>query len=362
MRNITTDEVEVSDDDLTREEAEQILEFESRNGKLSDAVGGRASFPGAKSGEPMQSLKTKAGMSSAIVNTVAGMDKLTLAKVLNFVNSTGASGEKVSPMQKNSKISQPARVTKEDIDVTDDIAAMFSDASDISDEFKEKAADIFHTAVVAIVNEKLKELGENAESDLETTTDQISEDLVTKVDSYLDYVVEQWMEQNKLAIASGIRNEISESFMLGLKKVFEEHYVNIPEDSVDVVDQLGTKNDNLESALNAEISDTVELRKEIEAWKRATIIKEHSEGLSDLQSEKLAKLAEATTYSSDEDFNDRIQNLKESYFDNNRSSTKSMANRMLDEETHNGDDQEEEKVVPVNMRSYVAAIGRGVKK
>lgn len=359
MRNITTDEVL---DDLTEEEVKLLeLESSSGNGKLADAVGGRATFPGAKPGEPMPSLKTKAGMSSAIVSTVAGMDKLTLAKVLNFVNSTGASGEKVSPMQKNSKISQPARVTKEDIDVTDDIEAMFSNASDISDEFKEKAADIFHTAVVAIVNEKLKELGENAESDLEATTDQIGEDLVTKVDSYLDYVVEQWMEQNKLAIESGIRNEISESFMLGLKKVFEDHYVNIPEESIDVVDQLGTKNNELEAALNAEINETVELRKEIEAWKRAAIIKEHAKGLSDLQVEKLAKLAEATTYSSDEDFDNRIQDLKESYF-NNKSSTKSMANRMLDEETHNGDDQEEERVVPVNMRSYVAAINRGVKK
>lgn len=269
----------------------------------------------------------------------------------------GADGENEQPKQGSSEINQP-QVTKEDIDVGEDLAAMFNGV-DLSDEFKVRAQDIFETAIVSIVNKKLAELGKESEIELRAVAESINDDMVEKVDSYLDYVIEQWIEENRLAVTSGLRTEIAESLLEGIKKVFEENYVTVPEGKVDLVDELSAKVEELEDALSSEIHENVGLREEVEQWKRSKIVGEFAEGLSDAQVEKLRSLSEVVEYENDEQFSDKIAGLRDSYFTVKTPAPISQARVMLDEQV----EQTEDKPQPTgHMAGYVAAIARTIKK
>ena len=277
---------------------------------------------------------------------------------VNGSKGPGAEGEKDRPKQGSSEVKQPPQVTKEDIDVGEDLAAMFNGA-DLSDDFKSKAKDIFETAIVSIVNAKLAEMAEEAEVEIRAVAESINDDVVTKVDSYLDYVVEQWLDENKLAVTSGIRTEIAESLLDGIKRVFEENYVSVPEEKADLVDELATKVEELEDALSTEIHENVGLREEIERFKRGSIVAEAAEGLTDTQVEKLRGLSEAVEYESDEQFAEKIAELRESYF-TTKQVTETSRRVMLDEQVE--DSAEEKAPVTGPMAGYVAAISRSIKK
>jgi hypothetical protein len=270
----------------------------------------------------------------------------------------GADGEKTQPMQGTSKIKQPPQVTKEDVDVSADLEAIFN-GLDLTDDFKSRAKNVFETAVVSIVNAKLSEMSEESEVELRAIAESINDDLVEKIDSYLDYVVEQWMEDNTLAVTSGLRTEIAESLIDGIKRVFEENYVTVPEDRVDIVDELATKVEELEDALSNEIHENVSLREEVERWQRDKIVSDMAEGLSDSQVEKLRSLSEAVEYETKEQFAEKVEELRESYFTEKKLTGTKPERVMLDEQV----EIEEEKPQPVGqMAGYVAAISRTIKK
>ena len=255
------------------------------------------------------------------------------------------------------KAKAKAKVTKEDLDISTDLEAVFN-GIDLSDEFKAKAKDIFETAVITLVNAKLAEMTELSEVELQTVTESIHIDMVEKIDSYLDYVVEQWIEENCLVINSGLRTEIAESLIDGIKRVFEENYVSVPEDRVDLVDELATKVEELEDALSNEIHENVSLREEVERWHRDKIVSEIAEGLSDTQTEKLRSLSESVEFETNDQFVEKIENLRESYFTEKKAAAKSE-HQMLDEQF----EIVEEKPQPIGqMAGYVAAISRSIKK
>ena len=205
--------------------------------------------------------------------------------------------------------------TKEkDIDVKEHVDALVAGNTDLSEEFKTKAATIFETAIKS----KVKEIAEEMEADynkkFESETSSTKAELVEKVDSYLSYVVEEWMKENELALERGIKGEIAEDFISGLKKLFEDHYINVPDEKYNVLEDQASKIETLEKKLNESIEKNVELSKSANKYKAAEILDETSKDLTDTAKEKFNKLAEEVDYSTEADFRAKIAIIKESYF------------------------------------------------
>jgi len=200
-----------------------------------------------------------------------------------------------------------------ELDIKADVDALVGD-SDLSEEFKQKAATIFETAIKAKVKEESQRLQGEYETKLKEDTETQKAELVEKVDSYLNYVVEEWMQENKIAIERGIKGEIAEDFIGGLKKLFEDHYIDVPDEKYNVLEDQASKIEDLEKKLNEEIEKNVDLNKSNGELKKEEIIKKSSENLTDVQKEKFNKLAEEVEYSNEEDFNSKVKTIKESYF------------------------------------------------
>ena len=204
--------------------------------------------------------------------------------------------------------------TDSEIDVKDDIDALVGDA-DLSEEFKQKAATIFEAAITSKVNAEKERLQSEYDTKFEEEISISKSELTEKVDSYLNYVVEEWMKENKLALERGIKGEIAEDFISGLKKLFEDHYIDVPDEKYDVLEDQASKIDDLEKKLNEEIEKNVEMNKVNGSYKRQEIIDEHSKDLADTAKEKFDSLVEGVEYSSEEDFAQKVKTIKESYFE-----------------------------------------------
>jgi len=200
-----------------------------------------------------------------------------------------------------------------EIDMTDDIEALVSD-EDLSEDFKEKAKTIFEASVSAKVKEQLVEKEAQLEEEMNAKVEEVKDDLTEKVDSYLNYVSESWVVDNELAIERGLKSELTEDFINGLKKLFEEHYVEVPEDKFDVVEELANRLDEMEDKLNEEVANNISAQQDIEELQREKIISEASNDLADTQVEKLKTLSEDVDFESVEKFVEKVSTLKESYF------------------------------------------------
>ena len=199
------------------------------------------------------------------------------------------------------------------IDVSADVAALIKD-EDLSENFKNKAATIFEAAVNAKVKEQKAKIEEAYEEKLKEDIESQKGELVTKVDSYLNYVVEEWMKENSIAIERGIKGEIAEDFISGLKKLFEDHYIDVPDEKYNVLEDQANKIEELEKKLNEQVDKNVEQNKAMGELKRQDIIDEASKDLADTAKEKFNKLAEEVEYSSEKDFTTKVSTIKESYF------------------------------------------------
>ena len=204
--------------------------------------------------------------------------------------------------------------TDSEIDVKEDIDALVGDA-DLSEEFKQKAATIFEAAINSKVKAEQERLQSEYDTKFEEEISKSKSELTEKVDSYLNYVVEEWMKENKLALERGIKGEIAEDFISGLKKLFEDHYIDVPDEKYDVLEDQASKIEDLEKKLNEEIEKNVEMNKVNGTYKRQEIIDEHSKDLADTAKEKFDSLVEGVEYSSEEDFAQKVKTIKESYFE-----------------------------------------------
>ena len=219
----------------------------------------------------------------------------------------------------------------------EDIEALMQ-GENLSEEFKTKASTIYEAAVMSRVDSIVEEVEAQLTEQFEIAVEEIKEDLAAKVDDYLNYMVEEWMKENEIAIETGLRAEIVEEFMDKLRNLFVESYIDIPTEKVDVVEELMTKVEELESSLNEQINKSVELTKELNEQKKIEAIYTACEGLSQTQVEKLKSLAENVEFNTEEDFDAKLTTLKESYF---KTEVKAADNLALDEEV----DIEEEKKV-----------------
>ena len=209
--------------------------------------------------------------------------------------------------------------TEMNIDLSDDVKALVSTDADLSEEFKEKAATIFETAVKTRIQEQVKVLESQYEEKLSKETETVKEAMVEKVDSYLNYVVEEWMKENELAVERGIRTEIAEDFITGLKSLFKEHYIDVPEEKYNVLEDLTNQSKELEGKLNEQIEKNVNLTKEVSEFHKRQAILDVTADLAETEKEKFVSMAENVEYDSAEKFKEKLETIKESYFPKTKS-------------------------------------------
>lgn len=257
--------------------------------------------------DPMQKLPgTKAGMINAAYTKMAGMKKEDLAALIGKIMAEETEAEEEAIAEKADFEYQA--------DFSADLKALVEGEATLSEEFKEKAEVIFEAAIKSKLAEEIDRLEEKYNEELAEEVSTAKADLVEKVDSYLNYVVEKWMEDNKVAIQSGLRTEIAEKFMNSLKDLFTESYIEVPEAKVDLVDELAETVDDLEQKLNATTADAIKMAEELETFKRDAVIREAARDLAETQVEKLKSLVEDIDFEDQETFAKKVATVKESYF------------------------------------------------
>ena len=273
-------------------------------------------------------------------------------------------GEEVDEMEDEDEDEDDKKenVKKEsyDIDMSDDIEALVSD-EDLSEDFKSKAKTIFEAAVSAKVKELSVEKEAQLEEELNTKVEEIKDDLTEKVDSYLNYVSESWVEDNELAIERGLKSELTEDFINGLKKLFEEHYVEVPEDKFDVVEELANRLDEMEDKLNEEVASNIVAQQDIEELQREKIISESSNDLADTQVEKLKALLEDVDFENVENFVEKVSTLKESYFGIEKLEAVSDDSAVVSEDADFSGAGDVAQPVNEGMSQYTAALTKFAK-
>jgi len=201
------------------------------------------------------------------------------------------------------------------VDVQEDVEALLSGSdAELSEEFKQKATVVFEAAVKSKVAEQLDQIKESVEAEYQAQLESVRAELAEKVDGYLNYVVEEWVKDNALAIERGLKGEIAEEFMAGLKNLFIENYIDVPEEKADMLDELATKVDTLEAKLNEEFEANVEMKKELDSFKAKETFSEACQGLTATQVEKFEGLAEGVEFETIDQYREKLETIKESYF------------------------------------------------
>lgn len=242
----------------------------------------------------------------------------------------------------------------EDIDLKEDVEVLLK-GEELSEEFREKAKTIFEAAVKTRLDTYKEKLKESYKSKLEEETNRIQENIVETVDDYLNYAVEQWVNNNEVAIEAGLRTELTEEFISGLKQLFQENYIDVPEDKVSLVEELGNKVRELEIQLNEQIDKNVNLTKVINESKRNEVFTEETDGLTDMQVSKLESLAENLDYSHPDEFRKKVRTLRESYFPSNVRSEKVLDNEKVDDKSTS---QLINENLEGHMKKYVEVLGK----
>jgi len=266
--------------------------------------------------------KTKAGMVKAIYDSLNSMKKAELSdsftKILGSTLVEEDEEEESDDEEKDPKY-EAKKLKKEDLelDVKEDIDAILS-GEELSEEFKTKASTIFEAAVsakvISAVNERIEAFEDDYNKELSEAKEDHKVAITEKVDNYLNYVVEEWVKENELAVEKGIRSELVEDFMTGLKNLFQEHYIDIPEEKVDLVDDLFEKVEELEKQLDETVNNNVAIKKELSQFQKEETLREVSGDLADTEKEKLEKLSEGVDYEDSEQYKEKLEVIKENYF------------------------------------------------
>ena len=247
---------------------------------------------------------------------------------------------------------------EETYDVEADVAALL-EGEELSEEFQSKAKTIFETAIKTKVAEIKEELQESYATALVEELDKIKAGLTERVDGYLEYVADEWMQENAIQVEAGLKTEMTESFLEGMKSLFEEHYVTIPEEKYDVLNSMVDKLDEMESKLNEQIDRNVALNRRLAESNADGVFTAVSEGLADTQKEKLATLAENVEFESETDYREKLVTLKESYFPSKTSAPKSTSENLSEEVST--DEVISEETTP-RMQAYLDVLSRAAKK
>ena len=299
---------------------------------------------------------TKNQMLKNIYDQVNGMLKADLAsKYEQIMSSTSLEEVTEEEVKEETRVKAVAAEDISPVNVEDDVNALMANEEGLSDDFKQKASTIFEAAVHAKVVDELNARMEDQAKEQEAGSQEFQKELTEKVDGYLTYVVEEWMKENELAIERGIRSELVEDFMSGIKTLFTEHYIDIPEEKVDMVDDLFTKVEDLETSLDEEINRGVELQKELAQFKKDDVLRGATKDLADTETEKISKLAEGIEYENQEQYTEKLNVLKESYFPKSDAVTSEITET---DDTIEVSDEQQEIKIDEDMKHYTSAIKR----
>ena len=304
------------------QEMEQSKTAVNANAKAGDPIQKLA--PGAVAGQPaVEDLGGPTPENYKSDDDSAKLKEPKIATVKDVVNKGAKAADPMKGMKEEEEVSseevleeEPVATeatVEEEIDIEEDVNALLG-GEDLSEEFREKAKMVFESALNSKVSEIHEALEAQYEIKLEEAREGLKEALTDRVDSYLEYVAEEWMTENELAIEHGLKTEMTESFLSGMKGLFEEHYVTIPEEKYDVLESMVEKLDDMETKLNEQIEKNVSLNKRLAESVADGIVDQVSEGLAQTQKEKLASLAESVEFESEESYREKLETLKESYF------------------------------------------------
>jgi hypothetical protein len=247
---------------------------------------------------------------------------------------------------------------KEEFDIEEDVNALLA-GEELSEEFQEKARTIFEAAIRSKVGEIKEQLQETYENALIEEVEFIKQELTERVDSYLEYVADEWIQENALAVEHGLKTEMTESFLQGMRGLFEDHYVSIPEDRYDVIESMVDKLDEMEAKLNEQIERNVALNRRLAESVADVIFADVTEGLALSQKDKLASLAENVEFDSEDNYREKLVTLRESYFPSNASAQRDISENLSEEVSYNG--SEATSVSPI-MEAYLQTLSRVSKK
>jgi hypothetical protein len=333
-------EVELHDEEIN-DIVEETLE-ETAGGEEEDSI--TSVDKAAKAVKKSPVPKTKAGMISAMNNMLVKSNKADIQ----------AAYEKVCGVEESVDMDEVDAIVETQIDTTAEINALVESEATLSDEFKAKTAVIFESAVKSKLSEEVDRLEAQYKEELAEEVSSTKADLVEKVDSYLNYVVESWMESNQVAIHNGLRTEIAETFMDKMKDLFTESYIDVPESKVDLVDELAESVEELETKLNESTQRVIDTTCELEAYKRDSIIRESSRDLAETQVEKLKSLVEDIDFEDEDQFASKVRTVVESYF------TKEIASS--EEVEQIVEDADSTVEVSSVMEGYLSAIRKTTPK
>ncbi len=307
--------------------------------------------------------KTKAGIINAAVEMLKKARKHEaqelFARMVKEVEesiddgSVGKAIKKVKAEKDKSIKAKPsdASAKQEAADWSEDLDLIVAEEATLSDGFRDKASAIFEAAYATKVGAEIDRLEAEYAQNLESEVKDVQEGIVEKVDSYLNYVVENWMKENEVAVQQGLRTEIAEEFMQSLQSVFKEHYIEVPEGKADLIDDLADQVSELEEQLNKTTEDNIQLHDRAQSFERADIVRKASSGLADTEAEKLAGLVEDVEFEDSETFENKVKTIKESYFKQEVSESTDESDALI------GEDGEAESVeLSSNMSAYSQAL------
>ena len=304
--------------------------------------------------------KLKSEILAGLVDHMKGLKKEDLANLYGKTVLGEEDEEEDDDDDDEEEEMESKKVAKESIDqvvdsldVSDDVNALV-DGEELSEEFKTKAATIFETAVKSKVRAELERIQEDNDKVMEDMAESTMNDLVEKVDDYMNYVVEQWMEDNQLAIERGLKGEIAEDFISGLKNLFEDHYIDVPDEKYDILEANLTKIEELEEKLNKQIEENIQLKKAKGELVKESMIADIADGMTDTETEKFQSLVEDVEFSDEDSYKEKLQTIKESYF----GAEKEVKTEVLTEEGSN----EAPVEVSDTMAQYLTAIGKDAKR
>ena len=300
----------------------------------------------------MEMIKAMKDMETEMKDMSMEMVKATYDKMKEMMAKTEEASEEDKEKEALQKEAVEQRIKT--IDVTEHVEALMSGEGDLTDEFKKKAATVFESAVKSKVRDEVTRLQENYDNEIAEGIKSNKAELTEKVDTYMNYVVEEWMKENELAVERGLKGEIAEDFIAGLKQLFEDHYVDIPDEKYDVLQAQSDKIAELEEKVNKTLEESIEYKKSNDELTRNKVISEMSSDLADTEIEKFKGLTEDVDFGNEEDFKGKLETLKESYFP-----------KVKKETTENIDNVEtgpaQDIDITDSMAAYSKAIGTAVK-
>jgi len=356
----------MSNEEITNQD--EVLEEVEQQDELVETPEVKAEEVQEEKIEEVKMPSTKSGMIKALFDAVNGMKKEEVTAKWKSLMDVAEAEDLGGPTPEDSdnekdevgKKKKKVKVTDiPEINVKEDIEALVQ-GEELSEEFKSKASTIFEAAVyqkvMEVATKKTEELEEEYSKNLQEEIISFRDELTEKVDGYLNYVVEEWMKENELSLDSSLRSEITEEFIGGLKGLFQEHYIEVPEEKVDMVENLFDRVEELETKLNGKIEENVKVTNELNEYRKNKIVEEVSNDLADTQSEKLKELTEGVSMEEGdvEDFESKVKQIKESYFP-----SQVKKDEVISEESVSSEEQEETPVKLNNiMEAYSKAIAR----